>query len=61
MEAFLAALTQGWLAPDAVVMVERATRGGEFSWPPGLVALRQRAYGATTLWYGQSASDGEDP
>lgn len=61
VEAFLATLTQGWLAPDAVVMVERATRGGEFSWPPGLVALRQRAYGATTLWYGQPASDGEDP
>ena len=59
VEAFLTALTRGWLAPDAVVMVERATRGGEFSWPPGLVALRQRAYGATTLWYGQSASDGE--
>lgn len=61
VQAFLIALTRGWLAPEAVVMVERATRGGEFSWPPGLVALRQRAYGATTLWYGQSASDGEDP
>jgi 16S rRNA (guanine966-N2)-methyltransferase len=61
VEAVLARLTGGWLAPDAVVMVERSTRGGEFSWPPGLVALRQRAYGATTLWYGQCASDGEDP
>ena len=53
VEAVLAALTRGWLAPDAVVMVERATRGGEFSWPDGLVALRPRAYGSTTLWYGQ--------
>jgi 16S rRNA (guanine966-N2)-methyltransferase len=61
VEAFLAALTRGWLAPGAVVLVERATRGGDFHWPSGLVALRQRAYGATTLWYGQSASDGEDP
>jgi 16S rRNA (guanine966-N2)-methyltransferase len=61
VEAVLARLTQGWLAPEAVVMVERATRGGEFRWPSGLVALRQRAYGATTLWYGQCASDGEDP
>ena len=59
VEAFLAVLTQGWLAPEAVVVVERATRGGEFTWPTGVVALRQRAYGATTLWYGQSASDGE--
>ena len=61
VEAVLGRLTTGWLAPDAVVMVERATRGGDFSWPSGLVALRQRAYGATTLWYGQCASDGEDP
>jgi 16S rRNA (guanine966-N2)-methyltransferase len=61
VEGFLTALTQGWLAPDAVVMVERATRGGGFRWPPGVVALRQRAYGGTTLWYGQSAYDGEDP
>jgi 16S rRNA (guanine966-N2)-methyltransferase len=59
--AFLARLTHGWLAADAVVVVERPTRGGEFSWPPGLVAVRHRAYGATTLWYGQRASDGEDP
>ena len=61
VEACLATLTRGWLAPDALVVVERATRGGSFSWPPGLVAVRQRAYGATTLWYGQAASDGEDP
>ncbi len=61
VEAFLATLTREWLAPDAVVMVERATRGGEFSWPDGVVALRPRAYGSTTLWYGQAASDGEDP
>ncbi len=59
VEAVLAVLSQGWLAPEAVVVVERATRGGEFAWPTGIVALRQRAYGATTLWYGQSASDGE--
>lgn len=61
VEAVVVALTRGWLAPDALVMVERATRGGGFSWPPGLVALRPRTYGATTLWYGQAASDGEDP
>jgi 16S rRNA (guanine966-N2)-methyltransferase len=61
IEAFLARLTRGWLAPDAVILVERPTRGGGFTWPPGLVALRQRAYGGTTLWYGQCASEGEDP
>ena len=61
VEVVLGRLAQGWLAPHAVVMVERPTRGGAFHWPSGLVALRQRAYGATTLWYGQCASDGEDP
>jgi len=61
VEAFLTMLTRGWLTPDAVVLVERPTRGGQFIWPPGLVALRQRAYGGTTLWYGQCASEGEDP
>ena len=55
--AFPGFLTRGWLAPTAVVVVERATRGGAFTWPPGLVALREKAYGGTTLWYGQAAPD----
>lgn len=61
VQDFLGALTPGWLAPNAVVVVERPSRGGEFEWPLGLVAIRQRAYGGTTLWYGRSAPDGEDP
>lgn len=61
VEAVLARLVAGWLAPDAVVVVERATRGGEFGWPDGLVALRRSAYGETVLWYGQRAPEGEDP
>ena len=47
----------GWLAPDAVVVVERATRstprGGSLSWVDGIVADRSRRYGETTLWYGR--------
>ncbi len=61
VEATLSALLAGWLAPEAVVVVERPTGGGEFAWPPGLAELRRKAYGATTLWYGQAASYGEDP
>ena len=57
----LAALTRGWLAPGGLVVVERATRGDAVDWPSGLVALRSRAYGSTTLWYGQRASQGEGP
>ncbi len=61
VEAFLELLTDGWLTPMAVVVVERATRGGAFTWPTGLVALREKAYGGTTLWYGQAAPHREDP
>jgi 16S rRNA (guanine966-N2)-methyltransferase len=42
-----------WLAPDAVVAVERASRGAPLSWPSGLEALRSRRYGEATLWYGR--------
>lgn len=61
VQAALQLLTGGWLAPGGVVVVERATRGGEFEWPVGLVALREKGYGGTTLWYGQAAPEGEDP
>ncbi|WP_236239783.1 16S rRNA (guanine(966)-N(2))-methyltransferase RsmD [Streptomyces sp. CC228A] len=50
----------GWLADDAVVTVERSTRGGEFGWPDGFEALRARRYGEGTFWYGRAASTCED-
>lgn len=61
LEAVLGRLAAGWIAPAGVVLVERATKGGEFTWPEGLVALRRTSYGGTTLWYGQRAAEGEDP
>jgi len=42
----------GWLAADALVCVERATRDPEWEWPPGFERSRSRAYGEGTLWYG---------
>ena len=42
-----------WLAPGAVVVVERATRDGAPEWPPGGVTDRSRRYGDSTLWYGR--------
>ena len=54
--AMLAALEAGgWLAPGAVVAVERATRSGPVSWPPGYESDRSRRYGDTTFWYGLAA------
>jgi 16S rRNA (guanine966-N2)-methyltransferase len=46
-------LDHGWLAPDAVVVVERSTRGAPLSWVDGITADRARRYGETTLWYGR--------
>jgi 16S rRNA (guanine966-N2)-methyltransferase len=43
---------RGWLAPSALVIVERATRSGPVSWPDGFVPDRTRRYGEATFWYG---------
>ena len=52
--AMLAALVDGgWLAPDAVVVVERSSRGGAVTWVDGITAGRGRRYGETILWYGR--------
>ena len=45
----------GWLADRALVVVERATRGGQWHWPDGVEADRSRRYGEATLWYGRAA------
>ncbi|MEU4115794.1 16S rRNA (guanine(966)-N(2))-methyltransferase RsmD [Kitasatospora sp. NPDC028055] len=50
----------GWLAEDALVTVERSTRGGEFGWPEGFEVLRSRRYGEGTLWYGRAAAEASE-
>jgi 16S rRNA (guanine966-N2)-methyltransferase len=53
----LAALAEGgWLAPDAVVVVERSTRSPEPDWPASLSDQRGRRYGETMLWYGRASA-----
>ncbi|MBV7697980.1 16S rRNA (guanine(966)-N(2))-methyltransferase RsmD [Streptomyces sp. TRM70350] len=59
-EILLTLRTEGWLAEEALVTVERSTRGGEFGWPEGFEALRTRRYGEGTFWYGRAASTCED-
>jgi len=59
-EILLTLRTRSWLAEDAVVTVERGTRGGDFGWPKGFEPLRSRRYGEATLWYGRAASTCED-
>ncbi|MET7641682.1 16S rRNA (guanine(966)-N(2))-methyltransferase RsmD [Streptomyces sp. NPDC005438] len=46
----------GWLTADALVTVERGSRGGPFRWPEGFEELRSRRYGEGTLWYGRAAA-----
>jgi 16S rRNA (guanine966-N2)-methyltransferase len=55
----LALLARGWLTPDALVVVERATRSGEITWPDGLHLAKSRRYGEATFWYGHRAAIGD--
>jgi 16S rRNA (guanine966-N2)-methyltransferase len=65
VHAVLAALAEhGWLRAGAVVVVERASRGQDLSWPAGYEQVRFRRYGEATLWYGRAAepaATGRDP
>jgi 16S rRNA (guanine966-N2)-methyltransferase len=47
-----------WLAPGALVIVERATRSGPVRWPEGIAADRARRYGEATFWYGRAQARG---
>jgi len=47
----------GWLAPAALVVIERATRDGDLTWPLGYQPDRARRYGEATFWYGLAPRD----
>lgn len=51
---------QHWLAPDALVVVERSRRSPEPRWPAVIGRRRAKRYGETTLWYGHADSPGPD-
>lgn len=56
LRAVLGSLREnGWVAADAVLAVERASRGGAWVWPEGYEEVRSRRYGEATLWYGRAA------
>jgi 16S rRNA (guanine966-N2)-methyltransferase len=54
-QVLAALLEQGWLAPGALVALERSTRSGPPTWPLGYEYDRSRRYGEATLWYGLAA------
>jgi 16S rRNA (guanine966-N2)-methyltransferase len=43
----------GWLADDAVVVVERSDRSGPPEWPSVIQPIKHRRYGDSVLWYGR--------
>jgi 16S rRNA (guanine966-N2)-methyltransferase len=45
-----ALLDAGWLAPGALVVVERSARSPEPAWPAGLEREQVRRYGETAVW-----------
>lgn len=61
LDSVLLRLAAGWLAPRAVLVLERARGVSSPTWPTGVQAVREATYGGTTLWYGQRAPEGEDP
>jgi 16S rRNA (guanine966-N2)-methyltransferase len=50
---------RGWIAPRALVVVERDRRS-PWSWPTDFMGVRERAYGETMLWYGLWAPMGAE-
>lgn len=42
-----------WLAPDALVVVERASRAPAPTWPSGLQLSGERRYGDTVIWFAE--------
>jgi 16S rRNA (guanine966-N2)-methyltransferase len=58
LTAMLADLAEhGWLAGDAVLIIERDARSAPPDWPPGYAEDRSRRYGETVLWYGRASDD----
>ena len=56
LTAILTPLARGedpWLAPHAVVAVERSTRSPEPTWPEGLGRFADKRYGETTIWFAE--------
>jgi 16S rRNA (guanine966-N2)-methyltransferase len=58
LAATLAILAErGWLASEALVIVERDARSAAPAWPAGYAEDRSRRYGETMLWYGRACGD----
>lgn len=57
VDAVLARLAEGWLAPDALVIVERSRRDPDPQWPAILSEVWTRRYGETQLHFGRPGAE----
>ena len=48
-----------WLAPDALVVVERSSRSPQPTWPVGLAEVGERRYGETKVWFADAPGPDE--
>lgn len=53
VEAVVSCLVDGWLAPDATVVVERAADSPPLGWPAGWGSTWERCYGDTLVLFAQ--------
>lgn len=44
-------LAHQWLAQEPLIVIERAARSPEPTWPDGIVSEGSRSYGETVLWF----------
>lgn len=52
-EVLAAVVTNGWVLPDGMIIVERARRSPAPTWPDGFAGGWERRYGDTTIHYGK--------
>jgi 16S rRNA (guanine966-N2)-methyltransferase len=53
LDTLVAQLADGWLAPGAVVVLERSARDVAPQWPSVIHPVQNRRYGDSVLWYGR--------
>jgi 16S rRNA (guanine966-N2)-methyltransferase len=53
----VARLSDEWVVPGGMVVVERSSRSRGPVWPDGFTDTRPRKYGETTLWYAHAGRD----
>ena len=46
----------GWLAPEAVVVLEQSSRAANPAWPEAIAPEGSKVYGETTLWFAAAAA-----